>query len=109
MINECVVKVYSTGYLTGETKSSFIFSKKLIFKTRWIYFVNREDWSTSKNPVMCVDHFEPKFIKQGKNLQVEMGFTSSAHYLCKICNFETFYIEDASYTEAIPEEKKMLH
>ena len=32
----------------------------------WIEFVNRSDWKPTKNSVLCVNHFEDKFIHYGK-------------------------------------------
>ena len=32
----------------------------------WIKFVNRSDWKPTKNSVLCINHFEDKFIHYGK-------------------------------------------
>ena len=66
MVNKCAVEGCNSGYLMGETKSSFYFPEEGDLRKRWVYFVNRVDWLPSKHSVMCIEHFEPRFIKRGK-------------------------------------------
>ena len=35
-------------------------------KKKWIYFVNRKEWTPTSNSVICVEHFESKYVKYGK-------------------------------------------
>ena len=66
MVNNCALEGCNSGYLTGETKSSFYFPEEDDLRKRWVYFVNRVDWLPSKHSVICIEHFEPRFIKRGK-------------------------------------------
>ena len=47
-------------------KPSFLLPENTDLRKRWIYFVNPKDWIPTKNSVICINHFEDKFIKQGK-------------------------------------------
>ena len=67
MVNKCVVANCTTGYATGEKKPSFLFPEITELRSKWIYFVNRKDWIPTKCSVICIDHFEEKFIKRGKS------------------------------------------
>ena len=67
MANECVAANCTTGYATGEKKPSFLFPENAELRSKWIYFVNRKDWVPTKCSVICIDHFEEKFIKRGKS------------------------------------------
>ena len=52
MVNNCAVEGCNSGYLTCETKSSFYFPEEDDLRKRWVYFVNRVDWLSSKNSVI---------------------------------------------------------
>ena len=66
MVNKCVVGNCYTGHLTGPRKASFSFPEDPDLRKRWIYFVNRKDWQPTKHSVICIDHFDEKYIKVGK-------------------------------------------
>ena len=34
---------------------------------RWIKFVNRKDWQPTSSAVICIKHFEGKFLKKGEH------------------------------------------
>ena len=55
----------STGCKTGQKKASLNFHEDQELKPKRIYFVNRKDWLPT---VICIDHFEEKFIKRGKKM-----------------------------------------
>jgi len=38
---------------------------------KWIQFVNRADWSPSKNSVICAKHFEEKVLHTGKRTKLK--------------------------------------
>ena len=59
----------STGYKTGQKKASFDFHEDQELKPKRIYFVNRKDWLPTAHSVICIDHFEEKYIKRGKKCQ----------------------------------------
>ena len=66
MVNKCVVTNCFTGHLKGPKKTCFSFPDDADLRKRWIYFVNRKDWKPSKHSVICIDHFEEKYVKVGK-------------------------------------------
>ena len=66
MVNKCSVTGCLTGYATGERKSCFSFPENKELRRKWIYFVNRQSWEPTKNSVICINHFEEKFVKFGK-------------------------------------------
>ena len=70
MVNKCVVTNSKTGYDNGPRKSPFFFPRDADLCERWIYFVNRQNWKPTKFSVICVDHFDPKYIKQGKKCKL---------------------------------------
>ena len=70
MVNKCLVTNYSTGYKTGQKKASFHFHEDQELQQKWICFVNHKDWLPTTHSVICIDHFEDKFIKRGKGCQL---------------------------------------
>ena len=70
MVNKCVVTNCSTGYKTRQKKASFYFHEDQELKRKWIYFLNRKDWLPTAHSVICIDHFEEKFIERGKKCQL---------------------------------------
>ena len=62
MVNKCVVDNCYTGHLTGPRKAIFSFPEDPDLRKRWIYFVNRKDWQPTKHSVICIDHFDEKYI-----------------------------------------------
>ena len=70
MVNKCFVLKCSTGYKTGQKKASFHFHEDQESKRKWVYFGNRKDWLPTAHSVICIDHFEEKFIKRGKKCQL---------------------------------------
>ena len=68
MVNKCVAFGCSRGYDSNSEKvSTFSFpleESDLIEK--WIKFGNRNNWFPTKNSVLCIKHFEDKYILKGK-------------------------------------------
>ena len=68
MVNKCVAFGYSSGYDTNSEKVpifSFPLGKSNLIE-KWIKFVNRNNWFPTKNSVLCIKHFEDKYILKGK-------------------------------------------
>ena len=71
MVNKCVVYGCrpKSGYLSekiGNPVSTFCFPlDKADLLLKWQQFVNRSNWSVTKNSVICVKHFEDKFLLRG--------------------------------------------
>ena len=70
LINVLRVTSCSSGYRTGQKKASFHFNEPQELKRKLIYFVNRKDWLPTASSVICVDHFEDKFVTRGKKCQL---------------------------------------
>ena len=68
MVNKCVTFGYSSGYDTNSEKvSTFSFPLgKSDLIEKWIKFVDRNNWFPTKNSVLCIKHFEDKYISKGK-------------------------------------------
>ena len=66
MVNKCVVYGWKSGYLSekgGSPVSTFRFLlDKADSLLKWQQFVNRSNWSVTKNSVICVEHFKDKFL-----------------------------------------------
>ena len=71
MVNKCVVANCTSGYITGEKNPSFLFPEDNNLRRKWIYFVNRKDWQPTKYSVICIKHFESKFVKVGKKCKLQ--------------------------------------
>jgi len=69
MVNKCVVYGCKSGYSTDKSAialSTFRFPlSKPDLLGKWVQFVHRSDWSVSKNSVICVKHFENKYLIHG--------------------------------------------
>ena len=68
MVNKCCAVGCKTGYDSGNdgkvSSFTFPFDKKDLLE-RWIKFINRTEWAPSKYSVICIKHFEEKFIIRG--------------------------------------------
>jgi hypothetical protein len=62
MPDKCCVVGCRTNYAGGPKKSVFYFPSEEEIRKRWIRFVNRSNWIPSKHSVICVAHFEAKFV-----------------------------------------------
>ena len=71
MVNKYVVANCTSGYITGEKNPSFLFPEDNDLRSKWIYFVNRKDWQPTKYSVICIKHFESKFVKVGKKCKLQ--------------------------------------
>ena len=74
MVNKCVAFGCKSGYKSknSEKVSSFRFphgNRELLQK--WLKFVNRADWIATQSSVLCVKHFEEKFILKGKRNKLD--------------------------------------
>ena len=56
----------TSGYTKGLNKAFFPFPWRCGGKKKWIYFVNRNEWTSISYLVISVKHFESKYIKYGK-------------------------------------------
>ena len=68
-------------YATCKETPSFSFYEDENLWSRRIYFVNQKDWRPRKYSVICINHFEKRFIKYGKKCYVKVGLSLSE----KIC------------------------
>ena len=69
MVNKLLhVTNCSTGYKTGQKKAPLHFHEDQELKLKRIFLVNRKDWLPTAHSVRCIDLFEEKFIKRGKNV-----------------------------------------
>ena len=57
-------------YKTTGYKTTGHFPEDQELKRKWIYFVNRKDWSPTAHSVTCIGHFEEKLIKGGKKCKL---------------------------------------
>ena len=73
MVNKCVVANCSTGYKTDKKKALFHLHKDQELKQKWIYLVNLKDWLPTAHLVICIDHFDEKFVNRGKKYQLLCG------------------------------------
>ena len=69
MVNKCVVYGCKSGYVSEKREnpvSTFRFPlDKPDLLQKWQQFVNRSNWSATKNSVICIKHFEEKFLLRG--------------------------------------------
>lgn len=70
MVNKCAAPKCNTGYSTNHQDkkiSSFHFPlANENLNKKWTHFVNRADWTPSKNSVLCELHFEDRYLLKGK-------------------------------------------
>ena len=67
MVNKCAVTNCTSGYPKGLKKPSFFhFPEDVDLKKKWIYFVNRKEWTRTLNSIICAEHFESQYVKYSK-------------------------------------------
>ena len=64
MPNKCSVSGCYTNFNEGPNKTVFKFPGDPVLSRKWLEFVNRNDFEISKYSVICIDHFEERFIIQ---------------------------------------------
>ena len=64
MPNKCSVTGCYTNFNEGPKKTVFKFPGDPVLSRKWLEFVNRNDFEISKYSVICIDHFEERFIIQ---------------------------------------------
>ena len=85
MVNISVVYGCRSGYFSSasaeEKVSFFTFPlEKPDLLSKWIKFVNRSNWTPTKYSVICIKHFEDKFIfhdKENKKAELEPQSSSN--------------------------------
>ena len=77
MVNKCVIYGCKSGYKSNANSlPSFHFLlQKVDLLTKWNKFVNRLDWSPTSNSVICANHFDQKFILNGKRKKLNWKLT----------------------------------
>ena len=68
MVNKCVIYGCKSEYKSNvNSVPSFHFPlQKVDLLAKWTKFVNHLDWSLISNSVICANHFDQKFILNGK-------------------------------------------
>ena len=67
MVNKFCVVGCRSNYKEEETVPAFSFPSDENIKNRWIKFVNRKDWQSTSSIVICIKHFEGKFLRKGEH------------------------------------------
>ena len=67
MVDKCCVVGCRSNYKGEETVPVFSFPSDEDIKNRWIKFVNRKDLQPISSPVICIRHFEGKFLNKGEH------------------------------------------
>ena len=62
MPNKCAIFNCKTNYAGGAKDSTVSFPRDDNLRQKWIQFVNRKDWKWSKHSVICIYHFEEKYL-----------------------------------------------
>lgn len=79
MVNKCVVVKCRSGYKKkkqdGDPNCKPIFrfpdqKKHSELRKKWIRFVNRQHWVPSRHSGICIDHFEQKYLRNGKRIRL---------------------------------------
>ena len=60
--NKCSVPGCNTNYQLCQTKPVFKFPQDQVLSKKWLESLNRKDYEPSKSSVMCIDHFEDKYL-----------------------------------------------
>ena len=66
MVNKCRIYNCRSNYAGENHTVNFSFPRDDDLKKIWVRFVNRKDWSPSNSSVICIKHFEKKYLKMGE-------------------------------------------
>ena len=64
MVNTCSVTSCRTGYKGGEKNPSLYFPEQPELRKKW-KVVNRKNWTPTEHSIICITHFEEKYVKLG--------------------------------------------
>ena len=67
MVNKCCVVGCRSNYKGEEIVPVFSFPSDEDIKNRWVKFVSRKDGQPTSSAVICIKHFEDKFLKKGEH------------------------------------------
>ena len=67
MVNKWCIVGCRSNYKGEEIVRAFSFPSEEDIKNRWIEFVNRKVWQPISSAVICIKHFESKFLKKGEH------------------------------------------
>ena len=76
MPNKCSVPGCNTDYQLCQTKPVFKFPQDQVLSKKWLEFWNRKDYEPSKSSVMCIDHFEDKYLIKKKE-RIRLDYSMS--------------------------------
>ena len=62
MPDKCCIIGCKTNYIDGPKNSVFYFPQDEELKKKWIRFVNRKKWTSTKHSVICAEHFSDDLI-----------------------------------------------
>ena len=106
MVNKCVAFGCKTGYRNTEQISTFRFPHgKPDLNIKWIKFVNRADWNVSKNSVLCVNHFEEKFITKGRRNTLNWSLNPVPTIHSEIINTKPSLLPTSTTLRKAPKER----
>ena len=66
LVNKCCIYNCRFNYAGENHTVVFSFPRDDDLKKIWVRFVNRKDWSPSNSSVICIKHFEKKYLKMGE-------------------------------------------
>ena len=106
MVNKCAAFGCKTGYKNHEKLPTFHFphSKPDLFE-KWTKFVNRADWIATKSSVLCVKHFEEKFILKGKRNKLNWSLHPIPTIHSELVNIQPSLLPTSSTTRKAPKDR----
>ena len=66
MVNKCYVVSCYSNYSRHDVVPVFSFPVNKDLRSKWIKFVNRQNWIPTKSTVICAKHFQEKYLKHGE-------------------------------------------
>lgn len=73
MGRSCCVPLCKSNYGNSSGISAFTFPKDKVLREKWIRCIHRDNFSVNNKTVVCIKHFDPKFIVREDIFPVENG------------------------------------
>ena len=67
MVNKCSVSGYLTNHATGEKGTVFELPTDPHLKSKWLFFLKRDDLLSQKHVFVCYKHFANHFVKKNNH------------------------------------------
>ena len=117
MVNTCSVVYRKAGYKKRENNEDKIPEKHPVFgfpdskpdlKVKWVKFVSRKSWQSTKNSGICAKHFEERFLKKRLPTTLRSDLKPVPTLYCNIESIPNSLLPSQTTGRVAPKDRSIL-